>query len=407
MFLSIALLAASAFLVAATPSSVELGSATRFVIEDTDASLCHVTVEVPESRAGADCEIVISNDAIAAVVNPKFDYYWLPTADLAKAANKTFVAANKLAHQENSNMEKATAKCPTAGSYTLGAKVSDCTGCTFAGTFVAPKADIGLVMKEGNNYHVDIGKTNKWTTPYITVNEEDAVYFHLETTADNQVAHFDIDKCAPSCAGDNYDYFWAEETAANATEVTGDTGNNFKFTMPTAGKYYLKINIKSGLTGTTSQFAAHFQLNAEAERVDFPEARCPLKDCAAADMQTCDECASNGCNWCGGSEFKCTNNQCASETAVTDEDKCVDLGCDEKESCEDCASVQGCVWCDTLKDTIGLGSSGSCSTGKGGLGKSCTSPGADAVTAVEQCPSAASTISVAMATIVGALLLAL
>ena len=58
-----------------------------------------------------------------------------------------------------------------------------------------------------------------------------------------------------------------------------------------------------------------------------------------------------------------TNNQCASETAVTDEDKCVDLGCDEKESCEDCASVQGCVWCDTLKDTIGLGSSGSCSTG--------------------------------------------
>ena len=315
---------------------------------------------------------------------------------------------DKLTHQMNSEELKAEAACPSAGTYTLGAKIKDCNACGVS-EFVGndPAAVVGAIIKDGNKFHVDIGTKKEWRAPDIELSEGDEVYYHFETSAASQVPHFDIDKCA-TCGADNYDYFWGEEgKTGNGTEVTADATNNIKFTAPAAGKYWLRVSIKSGFTGTSSSFESQYKLNASPDdSIDFPEARCPKDKCAAPELGSCKACAEEGCNWCGGEEFKCTEGQCAKAAdLITNEGKCPDLGCGKLESCSDCASKKGCVWCDTLGDTLGVGDSGTCSTGKSGLGTSCTSPGADARTEPEQC-DAASSLSVAIAALVGAIALA-
>ena len=305
----------------------------------------------------------------------------------------SFTDDDRLSHIANSEELKAEAACPTAGTYTLGAKIKDCNACGVS-EFVGndPAAVVGAIIKDRNKFHVDIGTKKEWRAPDIELSEGDEVYYHFETSAASQVPHFDIDKCA-TCGADNYDYFWGEEgKTGNGTEVTADATNNIKFTAPAAGKYWMRVSIKSGFTGTSSSFESQYKLNASPDdSIDFPEATCPKDQCSAPDLASCESCTDEGCNWCGGSEFKCTEGQCqVAEDLVADEDKCPDLGCDKFETCAECGDAQGCVWCDTLADTIGIGSSGACSTGKGGLGTMCKSPAATPRTSADQCDSSSS-----------------
>ena len=69
-------MAASLFVATqAAPSKLTLGSA--IVVEaKEDASACHVTVDVPDNRAGENCKILISTQRTGAAPRPRFDFFW-------------------------------------------------------------------------------------------------------------------------------------------------------------------------------------------------------------------------------------------------------------------------------------------------------------------------------------------
>merc|ERR1712000_600882 len=379
MFILLASLITTAFCI---NNEFPLGGGLQFKIpEDNAIERCVIQFDVPADAAGADCKIEFerTRSTVGALGEMKFNYWTKHVADV-DAFTSFSDSTDKLTLYGDGD---AFADAPCSNADAL----------------------ITAIIKKDKSYYVYNAESKPLYTAKKQIKEGESLFFYFETTA-AAVAHFNIDYSSGS-KFDSVHYYWAKTLAdvkdsSKATEVDGDSNALVKVDVSEAGKYWFRVTVENAVAGQdTTTFEMRFKLNSNPTDLEHGDARCPLEKCVAEDMQVCDECTKNGCNWCEGTR-KCQKPslKCANSTApVVAEDKCVDIDAKckaltDKDAADRgygaCTQTPGCVYCDTAgKLTFGLGNSGSCSAGRNNLGKDCSSLTAFKATEPAQCSGAA------------------
>merc|ERR1712000_253246 len=372
MFILLASLITTAFCI---NNEFPLGGGLQFKIpEDNAIERCVIQFDVPADAAGADCKIEFerTRSTVDALGEMKFNYWTKHVADV----------------DAFTSFSDSTDKLTLYGDGDANAD-----------------ALITAIIKKDKSYYVYNAESKPLYTAKKQIKEGESLFFYFETTA-AAVAHFNIDYSSGS-KFDSVHYYWAKTLAdvkdsSKATEVDGDTNALVKVDVSEAGKYWFRVTVENAVAGQdTTTFEMRFKLNSDPKDLERGDARCPLEKCVAEDMQVCDECTKNGCNWCEG-ERKCQKPslKCNSTApVVAEDDKCVDIDAKCKaltdkdaadRGCGACTQTPGCLYCDTAgKLTFGLGNSGSCSAGRNNLGKDCSSLTAFKATEPAQCSGAA------------------
>lgn len=326
-----------AAVVLGAPSVLELGGGTSVTVSEVGA-VCTLRVDVPAKRAGPACRLRIRTQPVddgSLFGNsdaPEFAFLW-------RFGSAVFSEAqHNLGKLAGTSDRDASAPCPQAGSYYLGAKLLECGG---AGKTVC-SAVISAYVDHLAAITIDVGG-NMQTSHVLTSLERGIdLYVQMDAAKQRSSLALDIETIGTSFVGAYTVLYRPSHLLMFKDEAKADgLSRRYQIGPLEDGQYVVRV---AAISAGDIIFSVKVAYGTSADGINYPTAVCARPACAA--LPGCADCTVNGCKWCG--------TMCAAATSTTPicVDTCSAAGgtpsagaCAALTSCAPCAAKSGCVYC--------------------------------------------------------------